>query len=205
MNVKLASYLAIAVVMAGVAGSGAYLMTRGSQVADCPGLAVAGGDSIGGPFTLVSETGEQVTEEDVITQPTLIYFGYTYCPDVCPLDVVRNAEAVDILAEQGVEVKPVFISVDHGRDTPETLDDFTANIHPDMLGLTGTEEQIRAAAKAYRYVYQIQDEGDPDYYLINHMTLSYLMTPEDGFVTGFTRDLSPDQLAEQAACHLGAG
>ena len=203
MNTRLASYAAISVVVAGLAGTGAYLMTQ-PDPASCPGLSVAGGDNIGGPFTLVSETGAQVTDKDVITQPTLIYFGYTYCPDVCPLDVVRNAEAVDILAEQGVDVTPVFISVDHGRDTPETMDDFTANIHPDMIGLTGTEEQVRAAAKAYRYVYQIQDEGDPDYYLINHMTLSYLMTPEDGFVTGFTRDLSPAQLAEQAACHLDA-
>ena len=204
MNTRLATYAAISVVMAGLAGTGAYILTQPNPGHDCPGLSVAGGDSIGGPFTLVSETGDQVTDQDVITEPTLIYFGYTYCPDVCPLDVVRNAEAVDLLAEQGVDVKPVFISVDHGRDTPETLDAFTANIHPDMLGLTGTEEQIRAAAKAYRYVYQIQDEDDPDYYLINHMTLSYLMTPEKGFVTGFTRDLSPAQLAEQAACHLSA-
>lgn len=203
MNTQRASVLAIAVAVAGLAGTGAYLLTATPDTPRCPGLSVAGGDSIGGPFTLISETGAQVTERDVIDGPTLIYFGYTYCPDVCPLDVVRNAEAVDLLAEQGVAVKPVFISVDHGRDTPETLDAFTENVHPDMLGLTGTEEQIRAAAKAYRYVFQVQDEDDPDYYLINHMTLSYLMTPEDGFVTGFTRDLSPAQLAEQAACHLG--
>lgn len=204
MNTKLASFAAIGAVVAGLAGTGAYLLTAPPKANKCPGLSVAGGDSIGGPFTLVSETGAQVTDRDVIDQPTLIYFGYTYCPDVCPLDVVRNAEAVDLLAEQGVGVKPVFISVDYGRDTPETLEAFTENVHPDMLGLTGTEEQIRAAAKAYRYVFQMQDDGDPDYYLINHMTLSYLMTPEDGFVTGFTRDLSPAQLAEQAACHLGA-
>lgn len=204
MNTRLAAYGALSVAIAVIAGTAAWVVTSDSGRKDCPGLAVAGGSEIGGPFTLLSETGEQVTEADVIDGPTLIYFGYTYCPDVCPLDTVRNAEAVDILAAQGINVKPVFISVDHGRDTAESMDDFTANIHPDMLGLTGTEEQIRAAAKAYRYVYQIQDGDDADYYLINHMTLSYLMTPEDGFVTGFTRDLSPEQLAEQAACHLGA-
>lgn len=203
MNTKFASIVALGVAAAGLAGTGAYLLTATPEAQNCPGLSMAGGNSIGGPFTLVSETGDQVTDEDVIDQPTLIYFGYTYCPDVCPLDVVRNADAIDLLAEQGIDVKPVFISVDHGRDTPETMDAFTANVHPDMIGLTGTEDQLRAAAKAYRYVFQVQDEGDPDYYLINHMTLSYLMTPEDGFVTGFTRDLSPAQLAEQAACHLG--
>ena len=204
MNTRLAAYGALSLAIALVAGTAGWVITRDSGGPDCPGLAVAGGGEIGGPFTLMSETGAEVTEADVITGPTLIYFGYTFCPDVCPLDTVRNAQAVDILAERGIAVKPVFISVDHGRDTAETMDDFTANVHPDLLGLTGTEEQIRAAAKAYRYVYQVQDEGDPDYYLINHMTLSYLMTPEDGFVTAFTRDLSPEQLAEQAACHLGA-
>lgn len=172
---------------------------------DCPTMRMAEGARIGGPFTLTSETGETVTDADVIDGPTLIYMGYTYCPDVCPLDTVRNAEAVDILAERGFDVKPVFISVDHIRDTPETLADFTQNVHPDMLGLTGTEEQLRAVARAYRYVYQVQDaESDPDYFLINHMTLSYLMMPETGFVTAFARELSGEQLADQAACHLSA-
>ena len=120
-----------------------------------------------------------------------------------PLDTVRNADAIDIMAEQGVTVTPVFISVDHIRDTPETLADFTENLHPDMLGLTGSAEQIREAAAQYRTVYQLQNpEEDPDYFLVNHMTLSYLMTPEDGLVTAFARSLSAEQMAEQALCHL---
>ena len=122
---------------------------------------------------------------------------------MCPLDTVRNADAIDIMAEQGVTVTPVFISVDHIRDTPETLADFTENLHPDMLGLTGSAEQIREAAAQYRTVYQLQNpEEDPDYFLVNHMTLSYLMTPEDGLVTAFARSLSAEQMAEQALCHL---
>ena len=93
--------------------------------AQCRTTQVAGGtDSIGGPFELVSETGETVTDADIITAPTLIYFGYTFCPDVCPLDNARNAIAVEILEEQGRMVTPVFISIDPERDTPEVLQAF---------------------------------------------------------------------------------
>ena len=121
---------------------------------------MAGGSAqIGGPFELVSETGETVTDADVIDKPTLIYFGYTFCPDVCPLDAARNAAAVDILEERGDMVKPVFISVDPARDTPEVLAEFTDYLHPRMVGLTGSPEQVRAASKAYRTYYQAQDSG----------------------------------------------
>jgi protein SCO1/2 len=170
--------------------------------AGCHGIVMPGDGVIGGPFALISETGAVVTDKQVIDMPSLIYFGYTYCPDVCPLDVVRNAEAVDVLDEWGIGVKPVFISVDYGRDTAESVDDFTANIHPAMLGLTGTQEQVRAVAKAYRYVFSIQDPED-EFYLISHMTLSYLMDPEKGFVAAFDRSLSGEQLADQVACYLG--
>ena len=202
MNSQLVAYMAAGAAVALVAGTTAFVLTGQNSGPDCPGVRVAGGGAIGGPFELLSETGETVTDTDVITRPSLLYFGYTYCPDVCPFDTVRNADAVDILAERGIDVQPVFISVDHGRDTPESLDIYTAAIHDDMLGLTGSEDQIREAAKAYRVVYQFQDTEDDEFYLVNHMTLSYLVTPEDGFVTAFGRELSAEQLADQAACHL---
>ena len=114
----------------------------GDKYASCRNTQVAGGaDTIGGPFTLVNSAGETVTDQDVITKPSLIYFGYTFCPDVCPLDTVRNAEAVDLLKSQGHEVTPVFISIDPKRDTPEAVGAFAANLHEDMIGLTGSEEQ----------------------------------------------------------------
>ncbi|WP_420861768.1 SCO family protein [Algirhabdus cladophorae] len=157
--------------------------------------------TVGGPFTLVNAAGETVTDAQVITKPSLIYFGYTFCPDVCPLDVARNVEAVDILAEQGLEVQPVFISIDPERDTPEVVGDFAANMHPQMVGLTGSPEQVKAASQAYKTFYQKQD-GDPDYYLVNHSTSSYLVFPDDGFVQFFSRALRPDQMAEQLECFL---
>lgn len=188
-----------------------YYVTTGpkdaDKYADCRVGAVAGGGAqIGGAFTLTDETGRGVTDKDVINQPSLLYFGYTFCPDVCPLDNSRNAEAIELLEERGTIVQPVFISVDPDRDTPEVLADFTDNLHPRMLGLTGTPEQVKAASMAYRTFYQKQEpeEGDEEYYLIDHSTFSYLVFPEEGFIEFFRRDLTPDQMADTIQCFMDA-
>jgi protein SCO1/2 len=160
-----------------------------------------GGD-IGGPFTLVDSTGRMVTEKDVLTKPSLVYFGYTFCPDICPLDNARNAEAVDILEENGFDVNPVFISIDPERDTPEVLADFTANLHPKMIGLTGTAEQVKAASQAYKTYYRKQNAEDPEFYLMDHSTFTYLVLPDQGFVDFFKRDATAAQIAETTACFL---
>lgn len=174
------------------------------KYASCRNTQVAGGaDTIGGPFTLVNSAGETVTNEDVITKPSLIYFGYTFCPDVCPLDTVRNAEAVDLLTEQGKDVTPIFISIDPKRDTPEVVGDFAANVHENMIGLTGSEEQVKAASQVYRTYFRAQP-GDDDYYLVDHSTFTYLVMPEDGFVEFFRRELTPEQVAERTSCFLDA-
>ena len=175
--------------------------------AGCRASQIAGGaGQLGGDFTLISETGETVTDKQVIDQPTLIYFGYTYCPDVCPLDAARNAEAIQLLEDRGTIVKPVFISIDPERDTPEVMSEFTDYLHPRMLGLTGSAEQIKAASKAYRTYYKKQPDadGDPEFYLMDHTTFSYLAFPEHGFVEFFRRDLSAEKLAEQVQCFVDA-
>jgi len=173
--------------------------------AQCRSTVIAGGaDTIGGPFELVSETGETVTDADVLTEPSLLYFGYTFCPDVCPLDTVRNAETVDILEGRDQSVQPVFISVDPARDTPEVVAAFTDNIHPRMLGLTGTPEQTDAASRAYRTYYRINDEEDDEYYLVDHSTFTYLVLPEHGFVEFFNRDIGPVDMADRVQCFLDA-
>ncbi len=158
---------------------------------------------IGGPFSLTDETGKAVTDRDVIAGPTLLYFGYTFCPDVCPLDNSRNAEAVYLLEQMGHLVTPVFISIDPGRDTPELLAEFTDILHPRMIGLTGTPEQVKAASQAYRTFYKIQDPNDP-YYLIDHSTQTYLVFPEIGFVENFDRDTTPKDMARRVACFVEA-
>lgn len=192
-----------AAVLAGLLGGTAYTVwsTRAAdQYAECRGGAVAGGD-IGGAFTLVDETGKTVTDKDVITKPSLVYFGYTFCPDVCPLDNARNADAVDILEEKGIEVTPVFISIDPERDTPEVVRDFTDNLHPRMIGLTGTPEQVKAASLAYKTYFKKQDSGD-EFYLMDHSTFTYLVLPEKGFVDFFQRDDTAEQMADRVACFV---
>lgn len=172
------------------------------KFADCRGGAIGGGE-IGGAFSLINASGATVTDKDVITKPSLVYFGYTFCPDVCPLDNQRNAEAVDILEERGFDVQPVFISVDPERDTPEVVGEFAANLHPKMVALTGTQQQIKAASLAYKTYYSKQ-EGDPEFYLMDHSTFTYLVLPEVGFVDFFKRDDGADVMAERVACYAEA-
>ncbi len=174
------------------------------RFAQCRGSTVSGGaGEIGGPFTLVDETGKTVTDADVITKPTLVYFGYTFCPDVCPLDAFRNGEAVDLLAARGYDVGSIFISIDPARDTPEQLAFFTDGMHPDMIGLTGTEEQVKAASRAYKTYYRKQDSED-EYYLVDHSTFTYLVDPEAGFLDFFRRDDSAEAIAERVQCFMDA-
>lgn len=168
--------------------------------AGCGGGTVAGG-AIGGPFTLTDENNKSVTDADVITKPSLVYFGYTFCPDVCPMDAARNADAVELLAKAGYDVTPVFITIDPARDTPEVLREFTDNVDPKMIGLTGTDAQIKAASTAYKTYYQKQ-EGDPKYYLMDHSTFTYLMVPKIGFMDFFDRDATAETMAKRTACYL---
>jgi protein SCO1 len=171
--------------------------------AQCRQGQVAGGD-IGGPFTLVNTAGQTVTDKDVLTKPALVYFGYTFCPDVCPFDMARNVEAVDILAERGIDVTPVFISIDPERDTPEALADYAANMHPQLVALTGSADQVKAASQAYKTFYRKQPSED-EFYLMDHSTFTYLMLPGTGFVDFFRREITSEQMADSVACFLEAG
>ncbi len=203
----IAASLFVVVLLVGGFALSIFGQNSDDQFAQCRAGQVAGGaGQIGGPFELVAETGQTVTDKDVIDQPALIYFGYTYCPDVCPFDAARNAEAVEILEERGTLVKPVFISVDPPRDTPEVLAEFTDYLHPRMLGLTGSAEQVKAASQAYRTYYSAQEPepGEEEFYLVDHSTFTYLVLPEHGFVEFFRRDISADQMAEAVSCFVDA-
>ena len=194
----------LAVVAAAVVLGGTWFATRNTsddQFAQCRASAVAGGTSIGGPFELVNAKGETVTDKDVITEPTMIYFGYTFCPDVCPLDTARNAEATDFLAEGGQAMTPVFISIDPNRDTPEVVGDYAFNMHEKMIGLTGSALQVKAASQAYRTYYKAHP-ADDEYYLVDHSTFSYLVLPEYGFVEFFRRDVTAEDMAKTVGCFI---
>ncbi|MEP1767228.1 MAG: SCO family protein [Sulfitobacter sp.] len=174
-------------------------LSEEEQFASCGSSAVAG--DLGGPFTLVNGDGQTVTSSEIITEPTLIYFGYTFCPDICPFDVDRNASAIEILEERGKMVTPVFITIDPTRDTTEVVGDFAQAMHPRMIGLTGSAEQISAASKAYRTYYKAHPPVDGEY-LVDHSTFSYLVTPENGFVDFFRREMTPDQMADKIGCYV---
>ncbi len=202
---KVYAGLAAAAIGALLGGTAWYINAKRNVdvYADCRSGTVGGGE-IGGPFTLVDGSGATVTDKEVITKPSLIYFGYTFCPDVCPLDNARNAEAVDILEEKGLDVTPIFISIDPERDTPAVVRDFAENLHPKMIGLTGTQEQVQAASRAYKTYYKKQENGG-EYYLMDHSTFTYLVDPKKGFLDFFKREDTPDQMAERVACYMNKG
>ena len=169
--------------------------------AECRSGAVAGGE-IGGPFTLTDTKGNVVTDATLLAKPALIYFGYASCPDVCPLDNARNTEAVALLAAQGLDVTPVFITVDPTRDTQAVLADYAENFEG-LLALTGSQAQTDAAAKTYKVYFQMPEKRDPGY-MVDHTTMTYLMLPKVGFVDFFQRDATAQDMADKTACFLKA-
>ncbi len=197
--------VATVAVAAFLGGSAWYVLSdrEADPFAQCRQGQVAGGD-IGGPFTLVNSAGQTVTDAEVLTKPSLVYFGYTFCPDVCPFDMSRNVEAVDLLEKKGIDVTPVFISIDPERDTPEALADYEANLHPKLIALTGSAEQVRAASQAYKTFYKRRETGD-EFYLLDHSTFTYLVLPGVGFVDFFRREITSEQMAESVACFVEAG
>ena len=177
-----------------------FFNNNGNGFSKCRAGQVAG--NIGGSFSLINEDGVVVTDIDVIKGPSLIYFGYTFCPDICPLDTYRNAEAVTLLEEDGYDVTPIFITFDPVRDTPEVLKQFTDYMHPKMVGLTGSIDEIKKVAKKYRVYFKKQNTDDSESYLVDHTAFTYLVLPEIGFVDFFRRELTAEQLAEKVSCFI---
>jgi protein SCO1/2 len=201
---RIVALFAAAAVLLGLA-LGFFLVLRGQgddRFADCRRSAVAGGAAaIGGPFSLTAPDGRRVTDADVITGPTLVYFGYAFCPDFCPTDLARNADVADLLAARGQNVGLVFVSIDPERDTPQTVGTFAANIHPDLVALTGTPDEVAAAAAAYRVYFRKADD-DPEYYLVDHSTFTYLMAPGEGFLEFFPSSVSAEDMADSVGCFI---
>ncbi len=191
-----------ATVILAIAGGAVYLATVDDPApATPPSLArlQIGDTAFGAPFELTGTDGARVTSEEVIDGPTLIYFGYTFCPDVCPLDTQILAETVEILAGQGIEVTPVFITVDPERDTPTALGAFTQAVHPELVGLTGEQAEIRAVADAYKVYFERVEMADSYVeYLVNHTAFTYLATP-DGVLAVYRNGFPAEEIARDVA------
>jgi protein SCO1/2 len=139
------------------------------------------GAKIGGPFTLTDQDGRTVRDTDFAGKYRLVYFGYSYCPDICPVDLQKLMRGLSAFEKsdpaRGARVAPMFITVDPERDTPAALKAFVSRYHPRLLGLTGTPEQIAAVAKAYVVTYNKVPGSAPDRYLMAHSQLAFLMDP----------------------------
>lgn len=196
--------MAATVAILAVGGGFIYSQQQGDRFASCESGAVAGGfDLLGTPFTLTDTAGNRVTDAEVFSKPSLLYFGYTFCPDVCPLDNLRNGEAAELLEARGIDAQPVFVTVDARRDTPEVMAEFAEAIDPRIVGLTGSQEEVAAVAKAWRVAFEVLDQEDNEFYLVNHMTYTYLVLPEHGTVAMFNRATGAEEIAERTACFVG--
>jgi len=151
-----------------------------------------GAASVGGPFTLVDQDSKVRTDRDFRGRLMLIYFGYTFCPDVCPTALQVMSVALDRLGAKGKQVQAMMITVDPARDTPAHLKAYMANF-PGLIGLTGSEEQVRAAAKAYRVYYHKAGEGKD--YLMDHSSVIYLMDREGRYLTHFSHTTQSETMA----------
>lgn len=166
------------------------------------GAQLAQGLTLGGAFSLVDETGRAVTERDFADRWMLVYFGFTYCPDVCPTELGTMAAALDALGPAGEQVVPVFITIDPERDTPPAMADYVARFHPRMRGLTGTPEQIAEVARRYRVYYARARRAEAGDYLMDHSSFIYLVGPDGKVRTLFRPDTAPDAMAATIASQV---
>jgi len=162
--------------------------------------AQSSGPSVGGPFTLTGPGGKTVSDKDYRGKYMMIYFGYTYCPDVCPTSLTDMADALNTLPkEKSDKIQPIFISVDPARDSPDHLAEYVKYFYPRLIGLTGTQDQIKKVAKEFRVYYRInKPEGDdPMDYVVDHTSIIYLVGPDGKLVTHFSHGTTPEAMAER--------
>lgn len=172
------------------------LSACGAGSSEAPPLA---GARIGGPFTLVNQDGKTVHDSDFAGKYRIVYFGYTYCPDVCPTDLTKIGAALRTLDKQApataAKIVPLFITVDPERDGPAQLKQYVGNFHPRLVGLTGKPEAIAQVAKAYAVAYMKQPT--PSGYLMGHTEVAYLMGPDGKPITSLPLEKDPPAIVAE--------
>lgn len=159
---------------------------------------------VGGSFRLRDQDGKMVTDRNFLGKYMLVFFGYTYCPDVCPTELQVMTQAIEAMGSDGKSIQPVFITIDPERDTPEVLKAYVANFGPRLIGLTGSQDEVAAAAKAYRVFYKKVANADGNAYLMDHTSIIYLMDREGRFVRHFTYSTDAKTLSEALADAMDA-
>jgi protein SCO1/2 len=174
----------------------AVLLIGGAAALLLTGRGGANASGIGGPFTLIDGSGKPVTDQAFRGKFMLVYFGYSFCPDVCPTTLNEIADAMDRLGPAAARVQPIFITVDPKRDTPEVIRQYAANFSPRLLGLTGSPEQIAQVAKEYRVYYAEHRTGPgPNDYSMDHSSVLYLMGPDGQFIEPIAADETAAKIA----------
>lgn len=204
--VRTASVVVGGLIFAVVVGVGSYTALGGKMpgARTCPG-GIAGA-SIGGPFELTSQTGERAGSETLKGSPSLVYFGFGTCPDVCPMELAEIGGAVDILKEtHDLDVRSVFITIDPERDTVEKVGEYTSFFHDDMIGMTGTPAEIAKTAKAFKVYYnRVADPDFLDGYTMDHSNIIYLLDENAEYKTYFKgSEADSASIADGVACHVG--
>jgi len=204
-TIRYAAFALIAVIAAGWG----IVWLRGGGVAqlglDNIGLSIPGGVTLGGPFTLVDTTGATVTDATYRGSWMLIYFGFTYCPDVCPTELQTVSTALDRLGPLATKIAPIFITIDPERDTPAALAEYVKLFDQRLIGLTGTQDQITAAARAFRVYHARANSKDATGYLMDHSSFVYLVGPDGTFRALFRQGMAPQEMADALKTRLSAG
>ena len=176
-------------------------------LSSCGGTAPQGepplaGARIGGPFALTDQNGKTVRDSDFAGKYRLVYFGYTFCPDVCPTDMLKVTAVMRGFDKSDpalvAKLAPIFITVDPARDTPKALKEFVSNFDSRIVALTGSPEAIAATAKAYAVPFEVQKPVNPGGgYLVDHGTITYLMGPKGEPIAALTHDMTPEQMTAE--------
>lgn len=145
----------------------------------------SGNALLGGPFTLKNQNGEYVSNTDLKGKWMLVYFGYSFCPDVCPADLLTMTSALEALDKDADKIAPLFITIDPERDTVDQLNTYMSNFYPSIQALTGSPEEIAQVANAYKVYYKKVEDPDMSYYLMDHTAITYLMDTQGNYVTHF--------------------
>jgi protein SCO1/2 len=188
-------YAAAAVVIAVGLGLGGYLFLQQRPIALFESLTATSKPKVGGPFTLVDQKGNEVTDRTLLGKPTVMFFGFTHCPEVCPTTLYEMTLVLEELGEDAGNINSVFVSVDPERDTREALADYLEAFDPHIIGLTGPRDEIQRMADAYRVYFRKvpMDGGD---YTVDHTALVYLFDADGNFVNPLNLKQEPQQAAE---------
>ncbi|NVK19603.1 MAG: SCO family protein [Methylocystaceae bacterium] len=181
------------------------ITVRLPQLLEEPVVQSTGQPAIGGEFELIDHKGNTVTQEDLLGSYTLVYFGYTFCPDVCPTSLQTAATALEMIPmRKSNKVVSLFITVDPERDTPEVMAEYIKHFHKSLIGLTGSLEQVSKAAKAYKiYFKKVVEEGkEEEDYLLDHSAFQYLLGPDGKFITHFRHGITPEEMAEKLKANI---